>query len=124
MRLTFPIPPTINNRMYRNMRLTKEYRWWKTEAEQSVCNELQRDADLVRYAVRLFFYWGDKRRRDIDNFAKPILDAITESQMVWVDDSQIDELHIYRESGREEDVQMEPGTAVVVISPVEDGPPF
>lgn len=125
MRMTFTIPPSLNNRMYRNMRLTKEYRWWKTEAEQYVSDAFpDRKPDEERYAVRIYFYWGDNRRRDIDNFAKPILDAITESNRVWVDDCQVDQLLIYRESGSEDEVQMDPGTVLAVVSPVADGPPF
>ena len=37
----------------------------------------------------------DKRRRDIDNFAKAIFDALTHAQ-VWLDDSQVDDLRIIR----------------------------
>ena len=41
-------------------------------------------------AVDLFF--GDKRKRDIDNYNKLIFDAL--SGIVWVDDVQIEELVI------------------------------
>jgi len=37
----------------------------------------------------------DRRRRDLDNMLKPLLDALTHAQ-VWWDDSQIDDLHIVR----------------------------
>ena len=47
--------------------------------------------------VRLFF--GDKRTRDIDNYNKLILDAM--SGIVYIDDSQIQALHIYKDYDKE-----------------------
>jgi len=40
-------------------------------------------------------YFGTKRTQDIDNFNKLVLDALT--GIVWEDDSQILELHIYKD---------------------------
>ena len=37
----------------------------------------------------------DNRVRDVDNYMKCLLDALTQAG-VWVDDSQIDQLLIYR----------------------------
>ena len=48
----------------------------------------------TRLAVSLSVYWPDQRRRDIDNAAKAILDAC--NGILWMDDSQVDELHVYR----------------------------
>lgn len=41
--------------------------------------------DLLEIGIKLFF--GDKRKRDWDNFHKLSMDALT--GIVWVDDSQI-----------------------------------
>lgn len=38
---------------------------------------------------------------DINNFAKPIIDAVTQSRCLWFDDSQIDELCLKRVFVRE-----------------------
>jgi len=40
--------------------------------------------------IEVTLYFGDKRKRDIDNFNKLILDAM--SGVVWKDDSQITEM--------------------------------
>jgi crossover junction endodeoxyribonuclease RusA len=37
----------------------------------------------------------DKRKRDLDNILKSLLDALTYAG-IWEDDSQIDDLRIYR----------------------------
>ncbi len=41
------------------------------------------------------FYFGSKRKRDLDNQNKLILDALT--GIAYEDDSQIAELHLYRD---------------------------
>lgn len=48
-----------------------------------------------RLAVRIVARPPDKRRRDLDNMLKAVLDAITHAG-AWRDDSQIDDLHITR----------------------------
>ena len=40
-------------------------------------------------------YPPDKKRRDLDNHMKALLDAITHAGL-WEDDEQIDQLQIYR----------------------------
>lgn len=49
-------------------------------------------------AVSLHVFFGDNRRRDIDNVTKCV-DAF--NGVVWKDDSQIHELHIFRHLDRE-----------------------
>jgi crossover junction endodeoxyribonuclease RusA len=41
------------------------------------------------------FYFGSKRRRDLDTMNKLILDALT--GIVYADDHQVSELHLYRD---------------------------
>lgn len=48
-----------------------------------------------RLAVTLELYPPDHRARDVDNYAKGTLDALTHAG-VWLDDEQIDQLHILR----------------------------
>lgn len=49
-----------------------------------------------RLAVTITCFPPDRRRRDVDNWAKAMLDAIEKSGLVFLDDSQIDDLHIKR----------------------------
>lgn len=46
-------------------------------------------------ALHITFYFKDKRRRDLDNQHKLIWDAL--SGIVYEDDSQVIEYHVYRE---------------------------
>lgn len=46
----------------------------------------------VKINIRLYF--GNKRKNDWDNFHKLSMDALT--GVVWVDDSQIMEAHVYK----------------------------
>lgn len=48
-----------------------------------------------RVGVRIAWHVPDRRRRDIDNVLKPSLDSLKHAG-VYVDDSQIDDLHIRR----------------------------
>lgn len=48
-----------------------------------------------RLTVVVKAYMPDKRRRDIDNLCKVLLDSFTHAK-IWNDDSQIDDLRIVR----------------------------
>lgn len=50
-------------------------------------------------AVSIRYYFATKRKRDLDNQNKLVLDAL--SGIVYADDSQIDELHLYRRFDKE-----------------------
>jgi crossover junction endodeoxyribonuclease RusA len=67
-----------------------------------------------RLFVTVDLFPPDRRIRDIDNFNKSLLDALTHAG-VWDDDSQIDALHIYRR-------EIERGGRVVVeIETINEG---
>ena len=59
-----------------------------------------------RLNVKIDVYVPDKRRRDLDNLNKALLDSMTHAG-VWIDDSQIDDLQIIRR-------MVEPGGRVLV----------
>ena len=56
------------------------------------CAGIQLDG---RLNVEVILYPPDRRTRDLDNYMKALLDAITHAGL-WVDDEQIDQLSIMR----------------------------
>jgi len=100
--LYLPWPPTVND--YYGVRIVKKRRIPYIKAKgklfRGACE--QQIAEQVGYLnigdnllVEVELYPPDRRRRDLDNYMKPLLDAITHAK-VWEDDSQIDQLFIYR----------------------------
>ena len=97
MILTLPYPPSVNT-YYTTVagrrvlsakgRQYKELVWAETRG--SLCFPA-----CVRLSVSIALYPPDKRRRDLDNTLKSLLDALTAAS-VWADDSQIDELTVTR----------------------------
>lgn len=49
----------------------------------------------ARLSVEIEFRAPDRRKRDLDNITKSLLDALTRAG-IWTDDSQIDDLRIWR----------------------------
>ncbi len=49
----------------------------------------------ARYSVRLVLYFADRRRRDLDNVCKSVLDGC--NGVLWDDDSQVDSVDVRRE---------------------------
>jgi Endodeoxyribonuclease RusA len=64
------------------------------------CRSMQRNADTPRYRISIVVYEANDGLggADLDNYCKPVLDAITSTVKVWKDDKQIDELTIKRVS--------------------------
>lgn len=54
----------------------------------------------------------DRRKRDLDNLPKAVLDGLTHAG-VWVDDSQVDDLRVWRSDRMD-------GCVVVTIRVIED----
>ena len=96
--ITLPWPPTVNN-YYTVARgrkiLSKRGRRYKNEAwlvllAQGRYRQLQGDVSLFIRA-----YPPDKRRRDLDNILKPVLDVLTTAG-IYKDDSQVVDLRIQK----------------------------
>ena len=94
MRLEIPYPPSAN-RMWRAVRgrtiLSKqgrEYYDGATALAAQRCGETM----LGPLSVTLMVTPPDRRRRDLDNTLKPILDLGTKAG-IWGDDSQVVEIH-------------------------------
>jgi Holliday junction resolvase RusA-like endonuclease len=68
-------------------------------ATVAACTPLSWPRDMW-YAVELVVYEPDARRRDLDNQAKTVVDALT--GVLWDDDSQVDVLAIVRRLDRKQ----------------------
>lgn len=101
-RLVLPWPPSVN-RLWRHVQIGRSVRTivsqegreykvavWTACLEQGAPKGIQ-----GKVALKIKLEPPDKRKRDIDNCCKALLDALTYSG-VWIDDSQVDDLHIYR----------------------------
>ncbi|MGN6094238.1 MAG: RusA family crossover junction endodeoxyribonuclease [Luteibacter jiangsuensis] len=103
--LTLPWPPSVN-RIWRTPNkgplagrtmLAADGREYRLAVQNTVLNQLRSFPQLPgRLKVVLTLNPPDRRRRDIDNSAKAVLDSLMHAG-VYRDDSQIDDLHIVRE---------------------------
>lgn len=96
-----PLPPTINSyykKSRSHVRLSDKGRQFREEVSGSLLAQLGSSFVLpfeAPYSITIVFYPPDKRRRDIDNMVKPLLDAITHAG-IWEDDCLVNHLEIYR----------------------------
>ena len=98
--LTLPWPPTANT-YYRHVgaevKISEKGRVYRKLVADQVL--IQRGAKLFtgRLEVLIHAFPPDKRKRDLDNLFKSLLDSLTKAG-VWLDDSQIDSLKIVRKT--------------------------
>lgn len=103
--VTLPWPPTVNLYWRHKVtgRLATVYISAEGKAYRKAVNDLVLEAAMVqRYLkavgpVRVVIeaFPPDRRKRDLDNILKSLLDALTHAG-VWEDDSQIEDLRIYK----------------------------
>ena len=97
--LHLPWPPSVNNyyksgrqgQRYLSIKV-REYRAAVLESISEQCPGLCLDEQLF---MEVYLFPPDRRKRDVDNGMKGLLDALTEAGL-WDDDSLVDQLHIYR----------------------------
>ena len=100
--LVLPFPPSVN-RLWRSVRgrniLSREGREYRKAGLQQLAAQAVPKQWLWphtgRLSVAITLHAPDKRRRDVDNYTKAVLDLLTHGG-VMVDDSQIDRLLITR----------------------------
>lgn len=99
MNLKLLYPPTINNyyTIARNRKiLSKKGRRYLSDSTFMLGPQFDKGFNREeRLLVCIWVYPPDKRKRDLDNLPKSILDSLTNAG-VYHDDSQIDELIIKR----------------------------
>lgn len=114
--LTLPLPPTVNH--YYGTHGKRRYIKAAGQAYRQQVADIVSDAGHPtlegRLSVFVAVYPANRIRQDLDNRMKALQDALTHAG-VWLDDSQIDELHLVRR-----EVQ-KGGRVEVVITEAEDG---
>lgn len=114
MILLLPFPPTTNTywRTWKGrMILSARGRQYRTDVMAAILGNGKPNTFTGRLAVMIQFSPPDRRRRDLDNFTKGLLDALQHAG-VYEDDSQIDDLHLKRGP------IVEHGEALVIIEQV------
>jgi crossover junction endodeoxyribonuclease RusA len=94
---TLPWPPSVNHyyrRLGHKTLISRDGRKYRTEVVAQLFDMLDEPMS-GRLQVEIHAHPPDKRRRDLDNLQKSLLDAMQHAG-VYVDDSQIDSLSIYR----------------------------
>jgi crossover junction endodeoxyribonuclease RusA len=100
-RVVLPWPPSVN-RYWRAVTINGKARVLISRDGRAYRNKvfaMTRNGSLVagNVAITAVAYPPDRRRRDLDNLLKALLDAITSAGLI-VDDSLVDDLHIKRGS--------------------------
>jgi len=125
-RLNLPWPPT-NNLYWRHVR-GRHYISEKGTRYAKAVNEIIQQQNLAvklssKLSVKIYAAPPDNRKRDIDNLAKGILDALTKAGF-WLDDNQLDGMNVVRceteKGGRIFMVIRETDGALPVISEIEE----
>lgn len=98
MTITLKTKPVAINRKYYVVRgrniLSTEYRDTKAALQLETRSQWRSSPLATTLAVNILLYFGDRRRRDIDAYLKVLLDAMT--GIVYEDDSQVEELHVFK----------------------------
>lgn len=101
MRLVLPYPPSLN-RLYRVVNgrpiLSREARDYRARVQRQLAAEGYRPTSSP-VAPSIWLY-RPRRTGDADNALKALLDAL--NGLLWVDDSQVCELHLYRLDDKED----------------------
>ncbi|EPL0394433.1 MULTISPECIES: RusA family crossover junction endodeoxyribonuclease [Enterobacter cloacae complex] len=98
MKLVLPFPPSVNTYwrlqtkgpMKGRVLISEKGRAYKSNVRRAVIEQLQAmpKASSALADIDMVFYPPDYRERDLDNFNKAVLDALTYAS-VWVDDKQV-----------------------------------
>ncbi len=94
-----PFPPTENNYYVKTKNgvfISKQGRQYREKAIEYIREQIPTKLKLEdRLMCICILYPPDRRTRDVDNYDKALIDSITHSGL-WLDDSQSDQLFIFR----------------------------
>ena len=97
--LYLPFPPSVNNYYVKSHSggrfISEKGRWFREEVAKCVNAQLPEIKIDRRMLVEIVLFPPDARKRDVDNYNKSLLDALTNCG-IWDDDSLIDQLFNYR----------------------------
>ena len=97
--LFLPFPPTVNSYYsagHGKVRyVSAAGRIFRNEVFERVREQCPGEMLTNRLNVEVVLFPPDRRQRDLDNYMKALLDAITHAGL-WEDDVLIDQLSIYR----------------------------
>jgi crossover junction endodeoxyribonuclease RusA len=117
IQLTLPFPPSINHYWkHRNIGSSVYISAEGVKYRQIVANEARKHENLgtARVSVQMVLNAPNKRKYDIDNRVKALLDALTHAEL-WNDDEQVDELII-----RRGDIQKNNGEVKIIIKKISN----
>lgn len=107
--LTKPLP--VNQKhvfAHGRLILTQKYRETKEAMQWEVRSVWKGEPLQDDVTLNVMFYYGDSRKRDIDAYLKILLDSM--SGIVYEDDAQITELHVFKDIDKSE-----PRTVIQVL---------
>lgn len=98
--LYLPFPPTINNYYKKSAAggrfISEKGRKFRNDVIECITQQIGDSVPIdERMLVEVVLFPPDKRGRDMDNYNKALLDAITHSGF-WLDDKLVDQLFNYR----------------------------
>ena len=96
--LYIPYPPTINSYYVKTRNgifISTKGRRFRDDVAEAVIQQLPTVSITYKVLIEIVLYPPDKRKRDIDNCSKAILDSLTKCGL-WDDDVLVDQLFIYR----------------------------
>jgi crossover junction endodeoxyribonuclease RusA len=97
--LTLPWPPSVNRYWRRKgdrYFISAEGQQFRQRVNAMCFQSHQQFKDTDRLSIEILAYPPDKRRRDLDNVLKSLLDALQHAG-IYHDDNQIDSIHIIRQ---------------------------
>lgn len=106
--MELPYPPSVNHylgvngKRYFVNKKTQDYKWIVRQRRPPI------EVITVECGLEILVYVPDKRKRDIDNLLKVLLDSL-KSACVFKDDSQVKEIYISHEG------QIKDGKVVVGV---------
>jgi crossover junction endodeoxyribonuclease RusA len=102
--LYLPFPPTVNS-YYQKSRaggrfISNKGRMFRDQVIEAVNGQLPQVHVDCKMLVEIVLFPPDNRVRDVDNYNKALLDALSHSG-IWTDDNMIDQLFVYRGETRQ-----------------------